>query len=975
MKSRPLRAIAASLALVVFAFGYEQVAPPKDVVLPPPRSPADSLAAIKVPPSFRVELVAAEPLVMDPIDIAWGPDGRIWVVEMADYPNGMDGKGKPGGRVRILESTRGDGRYDKSTLFADGLNFPNSVLPWRKGALVVAAPDVLYLEDTDRDGRADLVEKRFSGFNEGNQQHRANGLQWGLDGWLYLANGDSGGKVVSPKTGQILELGRRDLRIKPDHGLVEIVSGQTQYGRNRDDWGNWFGNNNSNPIWHYALDDRYLARNPHVPVPRGTVNVPAIPGPAPVYPASRTMARFNDASRLNHFTSACGTMVYRDDLLGAEIAGNIFVCEPVHNLVHREIVSPKGVTFSGRRAPAEQTSEFFASGDNWSRFTSARTGPDGALYIVDMYRLTIEHPTWIPDAWQKIIRDVRAGSDKGRIYRVVRENVSPRAIPRLDRASSIEVVQALESPNGTVRDLAHQLLVWRDDRSVIPALEQLAADSAKPETRVQALCSLDTLEALRPEIVANALRDSHPGVLRQAIRLAEQFAATLNPELLSRAIALVEHPDAAVRQQVAYSLGEWRSPDAGAALARLIQASDDPFIRAAALSSALPHSAVLLAGPGSNGEDSGLVEIAIATRNVPALARMLAAIAAPRNPPLPVTQLAALTHLVESLQRNQQSIDSLRTIADANMRQALAAANEVLSDARLIIADTSVPLPHRVAAVRLLGRQEEDGKPLAGLVVPQSPVDLQLAAIAALGRLSSPEVPEWLLKDWTTHSPKVRTAVLDLLASRSEWAHALLARVETDRTLLSQIDLGRRGALTRHSNIKVAERATKIFSSGIDANRQQVIDRYLREMAPLQPDLTKGAAVFSNVCNACHQFGSSVGGAIGPDLAGIKDRSPAYLVTHILDPNRALEDRYMLSSAGTTDGRTFAGAIAAETGNSITMRNLEGVEQTILRTDLKWLTTSGRSLMPDGLEASINPQQMSDLVAFIASGGPGSPKR
>jgi putative membrane-bound dehydrogenase-like protein len=393
---------------------YEQVAPPPNVVLPPPRSAQESLAAIKVPAGFRVELVAAEPLVMDPIDIAWGADGRIWVVEMADYPNGLDDKGQAGGRVRVIESSRGDGVYDKSTLFAEGLNFPNSVLPWRKGALVVAAPDILYLEDLDGDGRADRVEKRFSGFGEGNQQHRANGLAWGLDGWLYLANGDSGGKIISPKNDRTLDLGRRDLRVKPDEGTFEPVSGQSQWGRNRDDWGNWFSGNNSNPVWHYALDDRYLARNPHLVAPNAVVTVPAIGGPAPVYPASRTMARFNDAARLNHFTSACGTMIYRDELLGPEFAGNVFVCEPVHNLVHRQIVRPQGATFTSRRAPGEEAAEFLASADNWSRFTAARTGPDGALYIVDMYRLTIEHPKWIPEAWLKILGGVGRGAAESR---------------------------------------------------------------------------------------------------------------------------------------------------------------------------------------------------------------------------------------------------------------------------------------------------------------------------------------------------------------------------------------------------------------------------------------------------------------------------------------------------------------------------------------------------------------------------------
>ncbi|MBI4624139.1 MAG: hypothetical protein HY736_13105, partial [Verrucomicrobia bacterium] len=364
--------------------GYEQLAPPPNVVLPAGRSPAESLAAIKVPADLQVELVAAEPLVLDPIDVSWGPDGRMWVVEMADYPLGMEGRGKPGGRIRFLESSKADGHYDKSTLFADGLNYPNSVVPWRQGVLVAATPDILYLEDTDGDGKADRVERILTGLGAGNQQHRANGLQWGLDGWLYLANGDSGGKITLARSGQSLDLGQRDFRLKPDEGRAEVQSGRSQWGRNRDDWGNWFGCNNSNPIWHYALEDHYLRRNPHLAPPNSTVTVSKTPGASQVYPLSETIARFNDPFGANRFTCACGTMIYRDDLLGAAYAGNVFICEPVHNLVHREIVQPAGVTFTSHRAPEEQTSEFFASSDNWSRFTALRAGPDGAVYIVDM---------------------------------------------------------------------------------------------------------------------------------------------------------------------------------------------------------------------------------------------------------------------------------------------------------------------------------------------------------------------------------------------------------------------------------------------------------------------------------------------------------------------------------------------------------------------------------------------------------------
>src|SRR5262249_15618517 len=401
---------------------------------PGPMSPEQSLRSIKTRPGFQVELMAAEPLVQDPIAFAWGADGKLWVVEMGDYPLGVDGKGKPGGRIKFLEDTKGTGKYDKATVFMDNLGFPTGVMPWGKGVLVTCAPEIFYAEDTDGDGKADKKVVLYKGFVEGNQQHRVNSLVYGLDNWIYCANGDSGGRVVSVKTGKVVNLSGRDFRIKPDTGDIELETGQTQYGRSRDDWGNWFGGNNSNPMWHYVLDDHYLKRNPHVVYPNPRSNVSVAPGAAPVYPISRTLPRFNDPGGANRFTSACSPIVYRDNLyydaLGkdnpaahspginnpaANAAGSpwIFVSEPGHNLVHREVMRPEGVTFRSRRAAGEEQSEFVASTDNWFRPTTIATGPDGCLWIADMYRAVIEHPQWIPLDWQKKL-DLRAGHDMGR---------------------------------------------------------------------------------------------------------------------------------------------------------------------------------------------------------------------------------------------------------------------------------------------------------------------------------------------------------------------------------------------------------------------------------------------------------------------------------------------------------------------------------------------------------------------------------
>lgn len=962
------------LATAPVAFGYKEVPPPEKVVLPPAKSPAESLAAITVPAGLEVELVAAEPKVMDPVDIAWGPDGKMWVVEMADYPDGMDGKGKPGGRIRFLESTKGDGMYDKSTLFADGLNYPTSVLPWRDGVLVSGAPALLFLRDTDGDGRADRTEKLFTGFGEGNQQHRANGLQWGLDGWLHMSNGDSGGKIASARApGVVTDIGQRDFRLHIDEGRIEMLAGRSQVGRNRDDWGNWFGCNNSNPVWHYALEEHYLRRNPHLAPPNSTVSVSNPPGAAPVFPRSQTLARFNDPHGFNHITSAAGVMIYRDDWLGREYAGNAFVSESVHNLVHREVVRPVGVTFASQRAPGEQSAEFFASTDNWARPVAIRTGPDGALYIVDMYRLVIEHPKWIPDAWQKQLGNLRAGDDMGRIYRVRPKGATLRPVPRLDRMDVRALVASLDTPNGTVRDLVHQQLVWRKDPESVPALETFFASAPRPEARLQALCALDVLGKLSADMVARGLRDPHPGVRRQAIRLSESFAAT-TPALLPALAGLVADPNAGVRQQLAYTLGEWKDPAAGIALAKLVRANDDRFIRAAALSSSLPHAETMIAelSTGGAADDPTLIELAIVTQHAPALGRVLSAIGAGGGAgPLP--QFTAMGRVLDGLQRNNTSLEKLQSSAGARLAEPLKAVDAVFALARRVASDGKAPLDQRLAAVNVLGRgrsqQNEDVQLLAGLLTPQSPVELQQAAVATLGRMNRPTIPTKLLAAWTGYGRTIRTAVLDLVMSRVQWANLLLDKIDEDPSLLPEIDATRRLALVQHSNAPLASRAAAVFNKSLDQNRQKVIDRYLSAMQSLSGDAARGAKVFADTCSACHKFGAVPGKTIGPDIAVVNDRTSNYLVTHILDPNRAVEDKYVLYTATTQDGRTLAGMQTGEAGNSITFQGLDGSEQVILRSELRSLVSTTRSLMPDGLEAAINEQAMADLVAFIAGGG------
>lgn len=564
---------------------------------PPARSPQGSLKAMLPRPGFKVELMAAEPLVADPVDIAWGPDGKAWVTEMADYPLGIDEDGHiglpdppgvPGGRIRFLEDSDRDGRYDRSTVFLEPVGFPSGVMPWRKGVIVTAAPEIFYAEDTDGDGKADTRKTLFKGFGQGNQQHRVNHPRWGLDNWVHAANGDSNGTITSLMTGKATDISGRDLRFRPDQGLLQPQTGQAQFGRNRDDWGNWFGCNNNNPGWHYVLADHYLRRNPHLPAPSGRLDVTSS---RDSYPGGRVVTHcYYDQptppeGQPGRWTSIGGVMIYRDDLFGLAYAGNLFVDDSVYGVIHRLVLTPQGLTFRGQRAPGERRSEFLASSDPWFRPTTLRTGPDGALWVVDMYRFVIEHPEWIDDRLEKTL-ELRRGHDRGRIYRIFPIDKRPRPIPRLDRLDTAGLVAALDSPSGWRRDMAQQMLIWRADMAAVEPLEKMALGSKRPQARLHAMCALDGLGGLRAEIALRALGDKHPGVRRHAVRVSESVANS-SPALGEALVKMVGDPDPQVRLQVAYSLGEWDDPRAGRALGRMaIQAAGDPYLTAAVMSSA-----------------------------------------------------------------------------------------------------------------------------------------------------------------------------------------------------------------------------------------------------------------------------------------------------------------------------------------------------------------------------------------------------
>ena len=889
-----------------------------------------SLAAFHIREGFRIELVAAEPLVMDPVAIDWGSDGRLWVAEMADYPLGVDGKGKPGGRVRFLEDTDSDGRYDRSVVFLDGMNFPTGVKAWKDGVLVTAAPEILFARDTSGDGRADVREVLYRGFSEGNQQLRVNGLRWGLDNWLHCASGAHhggyarGNKITSVRTGKTIVLGSRDFRIRPEAGLLDPQSGPSQFGRNRDDWGDWFGVQNSHPLWHYVLRDHHLRRNPYFvsPNPKNQVVTPTNPR---VYTAKSPQKRFHSFEQSGRFTSACSGMVYRDDLLfprGSE--GHAFTCEPFHNVVQHNIISRDGVTFAARRDPAESKLDFIASRDRWFRPVMVRTGPDGALWVVDMYRYMIEHPQWLPKNGQDELRPYfRHGDKHGRIYRVFPAGSAPRAWPRLRGSAPADLVNYLEHPNGWVRDTAQQQLVQGGGMEAAGGLRRLVRTSRVALGRLHALCVLDGIGQLDVPTIEVALKDSQPGVRRQAVRLSSVRA----PALLDG----LEDSDPAVRLELAVSAR------GGADIARLA-GDTDPWIAAAAMSSL--DSKNVISALGSSLESPTL------------FARLTGQAVAWKKG-------AEAAELLGRYLPGAKTEDKMRLtsawLEKADSRPAPAAVLDVVEAAEAMAFDRLVAGELRIAAIGLLNRVPgRDGVSVRRLLSASESFDVQAAAVRRA------VIVKPLLEDWSRYGPGLRAELLGLVLGRREWAADLLDAVAEGRVRPGELDSSTRqrlGAL----GPGIKKRVQQLLPASPD--RLAVLKKY-RPALGLKGNGSRGRVIFEKICATCHKLGG-LGRETGPNLAALSNKTGEFLLQSIIDPNAAVEARFGLYTAAIRDGRIFSGMVTSETGTQISLVAADGKKTDILRGELVEFKSMGASFMPNGLERDLSNGDLADLIRFI----------
>ena len=955
----------------------------------PPLSPAEALAGFVLEPGYRIDLVAAEPLVQSPVAIAFDERGRMYVAENRGYPDPLDGDkpGPPRGVIALLTDADGDGRYDSRSEFATGLTYPNGVMPWDGGVFVTMAPDLLFLKDTNGDGVADERRVVLTGFNANRTaQIRFSHPTLGPDGWIYLTSGLNGGRVTSPAHAErpAVEFTSSDSRFNPRTGEFELVGGQAQFGLTFDDYGRRFICANRNPAWHVVLERRQLERNPNLAFSETVEAVSTAGTHAVVWPLSRdlTTASFHptlmNTPHAGTFTSASGLHVHRGDALPEGHDGSLFVAESAQNLVQRQVLETTGVTFTSK--PARRGAEFLASRDSWFRPVFITGGPDGALYVVDMYRKDIDHPAYVPEASRGLF-DFTAGRNRGRIYRLAAKNRAPVPLPTNLASVAIDsLISHLDDRNGWWRDTAQRLLVERGQQDAASRLRALAA-SGSAFGRLHALWTMDDLGVLGDEDVVRATRDPVAGVRENAVRIAERLIPG-SPRLLDAVMPLANDPDARVRLHAALALGAAEEPRTVGVLAAMARRDGaDRWMRAAVLSGVRARTSEFLAAFDTGPPPAPAVHAAV-MQDVARLYgasesadRCLALVTTIADPRAELSwQPSALSGLAVGLRSRRMASDSqssLMTLVSGDTPQARVARERLdallLRAGELALRDTA-SADQRLAAIDLMGQAEWSvtGPALLRLVEPQRESSIQGAAVRALGQMRDPAAAASLVAAprWNGYTPRVRDLVITVLLGDDRLITALLDALEHRDIAASVLGASRWQRLTAHRNAAIRRRAEALFAVSDTATAMQTYQRKLPDVIARTGDAARGGSVFATYCSACHTF-NGAGGRVGPDLSGIRNQPADALLLHIVVPDYEITPGYEAYTVQTRDERTIIGRLESEAPNSVTVRDAAGQAHTILRTGIKSQTAMTSSLMPTGLEQMVSNGQLADLIAYL----------
>ncbi|MBI4585927.1 MAG: ThuA domain-containing protein [Planctomycetes bacterium] len=975
-----------------------------------PLPPAESMKHYVTPAGFEVRLFASEPdLGGKPICMGWDERGRLWVVETYDYPNEQQPEGQGRDRIRICEDADGDGRADKFTVFAEKLSIPTSLTFSRGGAIVHQYPHTLFLVDTDGDDRADERRVLFTGWSAADTHAGPSNLNYGFDNWIYGIvgysgfEGEAGGEKHSFRTGFY--------RFKPDGSKLEFLrnTNNNSWGVGFSEEGILFGSTaNGNPSEYMPIPNR------HYESVRGwsSTVLNGIAGNPRFQPITGKVRQVDYHGR---FTSAAGHALYTARAYPREYWNRAaFVCEPTGHLVATFLIQSQGADYRSRNAW-----NLLASDDEWAAPIMAEVGPDGHVWVIDWYNLIVQHnptpagfKTGKGNAYETELRDKK----HGRIYRIVYTAAEPDRPFNLAGASPEKLVETLRHENLLWRRHAQRLLVERGRKDVLPALIELASDPSMDDLglnpgAIHALWTMHGLGALdgaagAVKAAAAALRHPSAGVRRTA---ALVLPRTVEAAQTLVASGLLTDMDGQVRLAAFLALAEMpASPLAASALAAALPRAGNPgdrWLVDAATSAAAAHErhflpAALAGAPGPFEHLPATAQIVRIVsehyaRQAPAdsIKELIDALAAsaearlvdaaigglargwPKDKAVPLDEgtekaLLALLAKASPESRGQLVALAMRWGSASMKKHAAEIAASFLETAR----DEKAGDPFRAsAAAQLIEFRKNDAaavREVIELITPRASPELGAGLIEATSRSEAREAGEALLEAFPIMTPSMRQAAIRVLIGRADWTEVLLAGLEDGQVQLSELALDQKQGLAAHPAKEIAERARALLARGgglPNADRQKVLDE-LMPLAQKTGDPAAGKEAFKNFCAKCHTH-SGEGTKIGPDLTGMAVHPKSELLLNVIDPNRSVEGNFRIYTVVTRNQRVLNGLLASENKSAIELFDTEGKKSVILREDIKQLVASTLSLMPEGFENQMSPENIANLLEFLTQRG------
>ncbi len=976
-----------------------------------PTAPETAVKKLVAAPDFEINLVASEPLIEKPISLDWDARGRLWIAETPEYPYRNDRSRPPKDRISILEDTQGNGRMDKKTVFYEGLDLVTSMVFYRDGVIVSQAPYIYWLRDTQGTGKADRKEILYQGFGTNDTHAVISNLRWGMDGWIYATLGYSRGDIYSGD-------GRRHfgrvsdgvIRFKPDGSAMEQVSskGSNTWGVDLAPDGEiFFTQANGNHIDHVVMPEAALARG-RVGKATSFLNIEDHNRSFPLM--SWTKQAYVQIDWVGNFTAAAGCCIYDGGAWPEKYNYTHYVAEPTINLVHQDLLTPKGVSYNAAKDPERLEKEFVTSSDLWFRPIHQRVGPDGALYILDFYnQAAVHNDTRGPKHDPRSNAAIRPDRDHyfGRIWRVQHREAKKLDLPSLDSTQPATLVAALEHPNEWARMTALRLLLERQKTDVIGPLEKLAAsEQASAIARLHALWVLSDLGALndasRLPLLVEAVNATDSALCKNALDISGlplTGGAGLQPELRDAVFRRVSDRDQRVRLKALIALATLGvAPQTVPALLQSYPGLNDPWLESAFAGMATQNPEPFIAAAldsGNPGLKSLVAQLGgqLAAKEDPdAAARLVTLVAAK-----PASADALKEALLESLTRElkpgvvpawtpelQSAFSAL--LSSPNPELATTALplearwdrNGVLSETvKALVRELTVKLNDATQpddsrarlAVNLLAARQLDGGILpavAQLAGSTSSPALRRRVIEALGNLPDGGVGELLTGVYPRLPTELQEVALNQLLKRSDWALVFLDAVQTGKINLATLSTVSVNRLRTHADKTVAGRANRIIDEirGPEIKEKNALIAQFTPLVTQPGDAVRGKQLFTQNCAVCHRFNGQ-GKDIAPDLTGMGVHGPAELIIHVLDPNREVEPNYYAYSIETKDGETYDGVIARENRTAVTLRNAAG-DVEIKTSEIKSRRNTGLSLMPNGFEA-LGGATLRDILAYLCA--------